>query len=259
MESRINCGICGVEVAAKTWNHKYCSGCKRRYKTLWARQHRVPKPPRFSNCVKCGKGFRAYGNQKYCNNPCNHRLQFRPRKLPAPKDCEYCGIMFVRYEAHQLYCSFCGGFVKREIARLRSLRETRVNNEKSRMRKRKWRLNNQPKQRLAILRWKENNPKKHAAQVWRDYRKREARMVNITEVFTQEQWLAKRRATNGICPGCNVHVGLMKLQLDHIFPVSKAEKGTIYTIDDVQPLCISCNSRKWNRVGEEFGNTSNNQ
>ena len=65
----------------------------------------------------------------------------------------------------------------------------------------------------------------------------------------------KVKQTEGFCPGCNYFVGIHKLTLDHIYPVSKAyedflKSGTkrIYTINDVQPLCIRCNSSKSNKI-----------
>lgn len=77
-------------------------------------------------------------------------------------------------------------------------------------------------------------------------RLRKARIREIREVFTQEQWILKVESTNGFCPSCNDFVGISKLTLDHILPVSRANKGQIYTIDDVQPLCFSCNASKYN-------------
>jgi 5-methylcytosine-specific restriction endonuclease McrA len=87
----------------------------------------------------------------------------------------------------------------------------------------------------------------------KEYHKQYARFRRITEKllvqqFTNEEWKEKLNRTNGICPKCNVYVGIDKLELDHIFPISKAEKGRIYTIDDIQPLCRKCNARKCNKL-----------
>ena len=45
-----------------------------------------------------------------------------------------------------------------------------------------------------------------------------------------------------------LYIGIDKLTLDHIHPLSKAEEGRIYTIDDIQPLCLSCNQSKGGRL-----------
>jgi len=84
---------------------------------------------------------------------------------------------------------------------------------------------------------------------WRNgNRKRRANKNNIIELFTQEEWNTKLKKTLGFCPKCKKFIGIDKLTLDHIFPISKAEKGRIYTINDIQPLCVSCNSIKKNNL-----------
>jgi hypothetical protein len=93
------------------------------------------------------------------------------------------------------------------------------------------------KKRQMEEKWKKETARKKS-------RERRALLKNIVEIFTENEWVAKKNATNGICPSCNTFVGIEKLTLDHIFPVSKAEEGRIYTIDDVQPLCKPCNARK---------------
>ena len=85
--------------------------------------------------------------------------------------------------------------------------------------------------------------KRHRANL-----KRRASENKIIHAFAYDEWVAKKNVTNGICPKCNTFIGTEKLTLDHIFPVSKAEEGRIYTIDDVQPLCKSCNLIKNNKI-----------
>jgi len=75
-----------------------------------------------------------------------------------------------------------------------------------------------------------------------------AKKRGIIHDFTEEEWQQKLESTNGICLMCNKNVGIDKLALDHIIPVSKAPVGLVYTIDDVQPICGSCNSQKGNKI-----------
>ncbi len=82
----------------------------------------------------------------------------------------------------------------------------------------------------------------------RNDRKKRARKNNIIETFSNEEWLQKLKNTFGVCPRCNKYVGIAHLTLDHKHPISKATQGQIYTIDDVQPLCLSCNSKKSNHI-----------
>jgi len=70
--------------------------------------------------------------------------------------------------------------------------------------------------------------------------------------FTLEEWNKKINKTKGICPMCGKYVGVNKLTLDHIVPLTKAQKRFEYTIDDVQPLCNKCNSKKGNRKWKNY-------
>jgi len=84
-----------------------------------------------------------------------------------------------------------------------------------------------------------------------NHRKRQQRRAmrkNVVENFTVQEWIDKKDATNGICPHCKKDVGVESLTLDHIFPISKAEEGRIYTINDIRPLCMKCNILKGTKI-----------
>jgi 5-methylcytosine-specific restriction endonuclease McrA len=77
---------------------------------------------------------------------------------------------------------------------------------------------------------------------------------SIIEAYTESEWQNKLLETNGICPCCDKYIGIDKLTRDHNPAVSKANElykqtgnKTIYTINDMIPLCKSCNSSKGNR------------
>ena len=54
---------------------------------------------------------------------------------------------------------------------------------------------------------------------------------------------------NGTCPECKkITSEGNPMCLDHIIPISKAPKGMVYKIDDVQPLCRQCNSSKGDKI-----------
>jgi 5-methylcytosine-specific restriction endonuclease McrA len=76
----------------------------------------------------------------------------------------------------------------------------------------------------------------------------ESRASGVIHSFTGIEWNNKLQSTNGICPICQNNVGISNLTLDHIHPISKSVPGQIYTINDVQPLCRQCNSRKNNSI-----------
>lgn len=78
--------------------------------------------------------------------------------------------------------------------------------------------------------------------------RRRIKFINLIESYTYIEWNTKLDKTNGICPKCNIFVGKNKLTIDHIIPISKAPEGFIYTINDIQPLCHSCNSKKGDKI-----------
>jgi hypothetical protein len=88
-------------------------------------------------------------------------------------------------------------------------------------------------------------------------RRYQLRKNQMLEVFTREEWRQKVDATNGICPVCNRPYKMgFGLSLDHTPPISKAPPGFAYTIDDVLPMCRSCNSSKSDKI-EWDGKTIN--
>lgn len=89
--------------------------------------------------------------------------------------------------------------------------------------------------------------------------KRKDYLNNCIHGFTKEEWAHKLISTKGIC-SCPIHrgnryVGIKKLTLDHIFALYWANeyfKQTgvkfIYTIDDVKPICRTCNCSKQDKL-----------
>lgn len=92
----------------------------------------------------------------------------------------------------------------------------------------------------------------HGKEVNRNnVRLRRARKKQINHNFTLEEWKLKLNDTNGYCPLCKKYIGIDKLTLDHILPISYAPPNFVYTINMVKPLCLSCNSSKNNKFGVE--------
>lgn len=68
-----------------------------------------------------------------------------------------------------------------------------------------------------------------------------ARRLGVNGELTISGWQAILKAHNGACVEC---FSTEDIAIDHIVPLSK---GGPNTLDNVQPLCRSCNSRKGNR------------
>lgn len=175
------------------------------------------------------------------------------------KVCIKCGIDLCGLQLK--YCSICASLVKKENSKLNHARWLlthktyaqqyharwrRTNIKHMREWKRTWETNNLEK----VVLWRKNNPLKISEY----QRRRRATKNNVVELFTEEQWMAKKEATKGICPKCNEYVGFERykgITMHHSPPLSKAPPKQIYTIDDVSPLCWSCNAKQHNFVEKQ--------
>jgi 5-methylcytosine-specific restriction endonuclease McrA len=93
------------------------------------------------------------------------------------------------------------------------------------------------KKREAYRRWRQNNPEK---ALQNDHRRR-ARLRAAKGRFTLEEWLALKRAYRHTCLCCGRHEPEIKLVPDHVIPLAR---GGPNDIDNIQPLCETCNKRK---------------
>jgi 5-methylcytosine-specific restriction endonuclease McrA len=59
------------------------------------------------------------------------------------------------------------------------------------------------------------------------------------------EWETLKAQYNWTCPGCGKYEPEIKLTRDHIVAISK---GGSDNIENIQPLCVSCNSKKSTRA-----------
>ncbi len=122
-----------------------------------------------------------------------------------------------------------------------------------RARNNRWQQENTDKVAGASRQWKQSNPQKVAdkEKEWRHANRskvnaiknrRRTRKTEAGGSFTAEEFNALCTHYGNRCLCCNR--GNVKLTADHIKPVSK---GGTSNIDNVQPLCGPCNSRKKDR------------
>ena len=165
--------------------------------------------------------------------------------------CEECKKECERRSPRQKYCPKCRTIIRKKQKKIRC----DVWKKKNKKFIQQYRKDYRKENKAVIRKWKTEN-KEHILKYERDHRKRNpekykwydknrrARMNNIIHDFSSKEWLQKLKDTFGVCPKCNKFVGIENLTLDHIHPISKAKDGQIYTIDDVQPMCKSCNCSK---------------
>lgn len=75
--------------------------------------------------------------------------------------------------------------------------------------------------------------------------RRYAREKGCEGSHTLAEWEELKESYGNICAGCSKDLPLTK---DHIIPLSKG--GSDY-IENIQPLCKSCNSRKGNKIHQK--------
>ncbi len=72
-------------------------------------------------------------------------------------------------------------------------------------------------------------------------RRRQIRKMGNGGIHTTEEWIALKKRYNYICPCCGVGEPKIKLVRDHVVALYI---GGTDDIDNIQPLCISCNAKK---------------
>jgi 5-methylcytosine-specific restriction endonuclease McrA len=106
----------------------------------------------------------------------------------------------------------------------------------------RWNIENKERLRANQRRWVSKKPE----SLLRGYRmarlRRRARLHALDEHYTAAEWEALLRYVGHRCVACGCDG---PLSADHIIPLFR---GGPNTIDNIQPLCISCNSRKGVRI-----------
>lgn len=113
----------------------------------------------------------------------------------------------------------------------------------------KWRKENKDKTKEYAKRWREESPQKYKEYIKRWQKENPEKLKSARNryrtsktlaggSFTAEEWIALCNKYDNKCLCCGEK---KKLTADHVIPVSK---GGTSNIDNIQPLCKSCNSSK---------------
>lgn len=75
--------------------------------------------------------------------------------------------------------------------------------------------------------------------------RRRTRIRAVGGSHTLQEWESAKETFNWSCPACLKTEPEIKLTRDHVVPISW---GGTDSIDNIQPLCVSCNCRKYNKT-----------
>ncbi len=203
-------------------------------------------------CKICGANFiphKMSHNQIYCSRKCNKKSWYYSPKGQIQRENALKKTM-IRYHNDEKFRKNWSN----KSHKYKTSIKGRLNTSKYRKKYRKTMLG-----KLSDTKYRQSDKRKTSlnryirsekgkANSIRGSLKRRGRLNNIIHTFTSKEWIQKLKNVFGVCKRCNMYVGVKKLTLDHIIPISKAHNGQVYTIKDVQPLCLRCNISKNDKI-----------
>ena len=174
------------------------------------------------------------------------------------KNCVICGKEIIARSFSKKYCDDCRKIVsKKQINKAgkryrernpdkvkkwyRDRQEKPSEKERQRKIKKKWNAKNREEHYRRVKEWRKNNWEKLLMQ----NRRRRMLERNVPGSHTLGEWELLKKQYGYCCPSCGKCEPEIKLTEDHIIPISKG--GSNY-IENIQPLCRSCNCSKKSNV-----------
>lgn len=187
-------------------------------------------------CTRCKqeKPIENFGNKAYECNECRNK-RTREYKASHPEKASEYRRRYKENNPESFRAAKKRGaklYRERHPEKVRELK--RESAKRNRDTERAWRRNNEDKVAASRRKWCELHPEQKAASS----RNVRAQRKGAEGTHTPEEWRELCERYDNKCLCCNE---VKPLTVDHVIPLSKG--GTNY-IDNIQPLCKSCNCRK---------------
>lgn len=190
----------------------------------------------FSYCRDCRK---VYDAARRAGDPERYREQFakwRAANLEHDRERNRRYIAEHREERREYSRKYADEHPEQVIAATRRWQKARP--DLHRANAVRYRSRNPQKARAVIYAWKHRNPDR-VREMRRNYR---ARKNGALGHFTDQEWRDLCAQYGNVCLACGSSA---PLTADHVVPLTR---GGSDTIDNIQPLCAVCNSKKRARI-----------
>ncbi len=167
--------------------------------------------------------------------------------------CKICGKEFKKHNNNQKTCSIiCSKKIRKEYKKKHGKQYYMKNklkidenniewNTKNSTHMKKWKSDYYFKNKDKITDQFKDNYKLKKDEYVRREQERRARLNGCKKHHTTNEWNELKQKYDYTCPSCLKKEPLKKLTKDHIIPLIKGGENDI---NNIQPLCRSCNSRK---------------
>ncbi len=160
-------------------------------------------------------------------------------QVEIPKSCAQCGSTERYRNGHCAPCTRASNQKWKKANKAKhvagSARWAKQNPERAKEAGARWRQKNPEKIRANTKQWRQKNTDRHVAH----NHKRRALKANSSGQYTRQEWEALCERHHYRCLACGRQG--VALTVDHVVALTR---GGDNTIDNIQPLCGPCNSRK---------------
>lgn len=195
-------------------------------------------------CAKCGADFVGQKNKKYCSKNCYYAV-FREenREQVRANNTKYDQSA----KGKQKHAEWLEKNSERHVGRRKEYYEE--NKPRFLQRAAKFAAENPEKVHGYKVKFSKTDAGRELAHVGRQRRLAKERQAHDDGTVTRKSWRAMVLHYRHHCLRCGLKHKFRQLSMDHVLPISR---GGAHTIKNLQPLCLSCNAKKGNKIAWDY-------